>query len=71
MYQSLLPGPKQALIKDRGQRRQFYRRLFPYRASYKLLIFRLPWVVRPRGTVEAVGPEVTEVALGDRVAYAA
>ena len=62
------PGPKQALVRIAASGVNFidvYFRIGLYRAD-------LPMTPGSEGagTVEAVGPEVTEVAPGDRVAYA-
>ena len=62
------PGPKQALIKIAASGVNFidvYFRIGLYKAD-------LPFTPgnEAAGTVEAVGPEVTEVKPGDRVAYA-
>ena len=62
------PGPKQALVKIAASGVNFidvYHRIGLYKVD-------LPFTPgsEAAGTVEAVGPEVTEVAPGDRVAYA-
>jgi NADPH2:quinone reductase len=62
------PGPKQALVKIEASGINFidvYFRTGLYKAD-------LPFTPGSEGAgiVEAVGPEVTEVAVGDRVAYA-
>src|SRR5215470_12858976 len=62
------PGPKQALVKIEASGINFidvYFRTGLYKAD-------LPFTpgMEAAGVVEAVGPEVTEVAVGDRVAYA-
>ena len=62
------PGPKQALVKIEASGINFidvYFRTGLYKAD-------LPFTpgMEAAGVVEAVGPEVTEVAAGDRVAYA-
>src|SRR5215471_14500462 len=63
-----MPGPKQALVKIEASGINFidvYFRTGLYKAD-------LPFTpgMEAAGVVEAVGPEVTEVAVGDRVAYA-
>src|SRR6266567_3216279 len=62
------PGPKQALVKIEASGINFidvYFRTGLYKAD-------LPFTpgMEAAGVVEAVGPEVTEVAVGDRVVYA-
>src|SRR5271157_1753343 len=62
------PGPKQALVRIRAAGVNFidvYFRIGLYKAD-------LPATLGSEGAgvVEAIGPEVTEVAVGDRVAYA-
>src|SRR2546425_13322160 len=62
------PGPKQALVKIEVSGINYidvYFRTGLYKAD-------LPFTpgMEGAGVVEAVGPEVTEVAAGDRVAYA-
>src|SRR5207248_4040139 len=62
------PGPKQALVKIAASGINFidvYFRTGLYKAD-------LPFTpgMEAAGVVEAVGPDVTEVAVGDRVAYA-
>src|SRR5258707_15667853 len=62
------PGPKQALVRIEVSGINFidvYFRTGLYKAD-------LPFTpgMEAAGVVEAVGPEVTEVAVGDRVAYA-
>src|SRR5712671_255665 len=62
------PGPKQALVKIEASGVNFidiYFRAGLYKAD-------LPFTpgMEAAGVVESVGPEVTEVAVGDRVAYA-
>ena len=62
------PGPKQALVKVAASGVNFidvYFRIGLYKAD-------LPFTPgnEASGTVEAVGPDVTEVKPGDRVAYA-
>src|SRR6266699_7248626 len=62
------PGPKQALVKIEVSGINYidvYFRTGLYKAD-------LPFTpgMEAAGVVEAVGPEVTEVAVGDRVAYA-
>jgi NADPH2:quinone reductase len=62
------PGPKQALVKIAASGVNFidvYFRTGLYKADPPIAIGN-----EAAGTVEAVGPEVTEVAPGDRVAYA-
>jgi NADPH2:quinone reductase len=62
------PGPKQALVKIAASGVNFidvYFRTGLYKADPPIAIGQ-----EAAGTVEAVGPEVTEVAPGDRVAYA-
>src|ERR1700732_2217037 len=63
-----VPGPKQALVKIQASGINFidcYFRTGLYKAD-------LPFTpgMEAAGVVEAVGPEVTEVKVGDRVAYA-
>ena len=63
-----VPGPKQALVKIEASGVNFidcYFRTGLYKAD-------LPFTpgMEAAGVVEAVGPEVTEVKVGDRVAYA-
>jgi NADPH2:quinone reductase len=63
-----VPGPKQALVKIAASGVNFidvYFRTGLYKADYPIALGN-----EGAGTVEAVGPEVTEVAPGDRVAYA-
>src|SRR6266571_3778667 len=62
------PGPKQALVRIEASGINYidvYFRTGLYKAD-------LPFTpgMEAAGVVEAVGPEVTEVAAGDRVAYA-
>src|SRR5262245_44660185 len=62
------PGPKQALVKIEASGINYidvYFRTGLYKAD-------LPFTpgMEGAGVVEAVGPEVTEVAVGERVAYA-
>ena len=62
------PGPKQALVRIRAAGVNFidvYFRTAFYKADIPITLGN-----EGAGTVEAVGPEVTEVAVGDRVAYA-
>ena len=62
------PGPKQALVKIAASGVNFidvYFRTGLYKADPPIALGQ-----EAAGTVEAVGPEVTEVAPGDRVAYA-
>jgi NADPH:quinone reductase len=62
------PGPKQALVRIAASGVNFidvYFRKGLYKADLPIAIGQ-----EGAGTVEAVGPEVTEVAPGDRVAYA-
>jgi NADPH:quinone reductase len=62
------PGPKQALLKIAASGVNFidvYFRTGLYKADFPIALGN-----EAAGTVEAVGPEVTEVAPGDRVAYA-
>jgi NADPH2:quinone reductase len=61
------PGPKQALVKIAASGVNFidvYFRTGLYKADLPVVLGN-----EAAGTVEAVGPEVTEVAPGDRVAY--
>src|SRR5580698_5456650 len=63
-----VPGPKQALVKLAASGVNFidvYFRTGLYKADFPIALGN-----EAAGTVEAVGPEVTEVAPGDRVAYA-
>lgn len=63
-----VPGPKQALVKIAASGVNFidvYFRTGLYKADLPAALGQ-----EAAGTVEAVGPEVTEVAVGDRVAYA-
>ena len=63
-----VPGPKQALVKIAASGVNFidvYFRTGLYKADFPIALGQ-----EGAGTVEAVGPEVTEVAVGDRVAYA-
>jgi NADPH2:quinone reductase len=63
-----VPGPKQALVKIAASGVNFidvYFRTGLYKADLPAALGQ-----EGAGTVEAVGPEVTEVAVGDRVAYA-
>lgn len=62
------PGPKQALVQIKASGVNFidvYLRTGLYKVD-------LPFIpgVEAAGVVEAIGPDVTEVAVGDRVAYA-
>jgi len=62
------PGPKQALVHIAASGVNFidvYFRTGLYKADLPVTLGN-----EAAGTVEAVGPEVTEVAVGDRVAYA-
>src|SRR3984885_13705616 len=62
------PGPKQALVKIEASGINFidvYFRTGLYKADLPITLG-----MEAAGVVEAVGPEVTEVAVGDRVAYA-
>lgn len=62
------PGPKQALVRIAASGVNFidvYFRIGLYKADFPVTLGN-----EGAGTVEAVGPEVTEVAVGDRVAYA-
>jgi NADPH2:quinone reductase len=62
------PGPKQALVKLAASGVNFidvYFRIALYKADLPIVLGN-----EGAGTVEAVGPDVTEVAIGDRVAYA-
>jgi len=62
------PGPRQALVKIAASGVNFidiYFRTGLYKAEIPVVLGN-----EGAGTVEAVGPEVTEVAAGDRVAYA-
>ncbi|HYW45699.1 MAG TPA: quinone oxidoreductase [Bryobacteraceae bacterium] len=62
------PGPKQALVRIAASGVNFidvYFRMGLYKADLPMTLGS-----EGAGTVEAVGPEVTEVAPGDRVAYA-
>ena len=62
------PGPKQALVRIAASGVNFidvYFRKGLYKADLPIALGN-----EAAGTVEAVGPEVTEVAPGDRVAYA-
>lgn len=62
------PGPKQALVKIMASGVNFidiYFRIGLYKADLPVTLGN-----EAAGVVEAVGPEVTEVAVGDRVAYA-
>src|SRR5271165_748011 len=63
-----VPGPKQALVKIAVSGVNFidvYFRTGLYKAELPVTLGS-----EAAGTVEAVGPDVTEVAPGDRVAYA-
>src|SRR5437879_6370942 len=62
------PGPKQALVKIEVSGIN-YIDVYHRTGLYKLDLPFIPGV-EAAGVVEAVGPEVTEVAVGDRVAYA-
>ena len=62
------PGPKEALVKIMASGVNFidiYFRIGLYKADLPVTLGN-----EGAGIVEAVGPEVTEVAVGDRVAYA-
>src|SRR5580658_5200366 len=62
------PGPRQALVKLAASGVNFidvYFRIALYKAELPIVLGN-----EGAGTVEEVGPEVTEVAPGDRVAYA-
>ena len=62
------PGPRQALVRIHAAGVNFidvYFRIALYKAELPIMLGS-----EGAGTVEAVGPEVTEVAPGDRVAYA-
>jgi len=62
------PGPKQALVRIAATGVNFidvYYRIGLYKADLPVTLGN-----EAAGTVEAVGPEVSEVAVGDRVAYA-
>jgi NADPH2:quinone reductase len=62
------PGPKQALVRIAAAGVNFidvYFRIGLYKADLPITLGN-----EGAGTVEAVGPDVTEVAVGDRVAYA-
>src|SRR5204863_2595420 len=62
------PGPKQALVRIAASGVNFidvYFRTGLYKADIPITLGN-----EGAGTVEAVGPDVTEVAVGDRVAYA-
>src|SRR5271157_2263632 len=62
------PGPGQALVRIAASGVNFidvYFRMGLYKADLPVTLGN-----EAAGTVEAVGPEVTEVAVGDRVAYA-
>jgi len=62
------PGPKQALVRIAATGVNFidvYFRIGLYKADLPVTLGN-----EAAGTVEAVGPEVAEVAVGDRVAYA-
>ena len=62
------PGPKEALVKIMASGVNFidiYFRMGLYKADLPVTLGN-----EGAGVVEAVGPEVTEVAVGDRVAYA-
>ena len=62
------PGPRQALVRIAASGVNFidvYFRMGLYKADLPVTLGN-----EAAGTVEAVGPEVTEVAVGDRVAYA-
>jgi len=62
------PGPKQALVRVAASGVNFidvYFRIGLYKSDTPIVLGS-----EAAGTVEAVGPEVSEVAVGDRVAYA-
>src|SRR3954451_23380819 len=62
------PGPKQARVRIAASGVNFidvYFRIGLYKADLPITLGS-----EGAGTVDAVGPEVTEVAVGDRVAYA-
>jgi NADPH2:quinone reductase len=62
------PGPRQALVRIAAAGVNFidvYFRTGLYKADFPVTIGN-----EAAGTVEALGPDVTEVAVGDRVAYA-
>src|SRR5437588_8816322 len=62
------PGPKQALVRLAATGVNFidvYFRIGLYKADFPVTLGS-----EGAGTVEAVGPDVTEVGVGDRVAYA-
>jgi NADPH2:quinone reductase len=62
------PGPKQALVRIAAAGVNFidvYFRTGLYKADFPVALGN-----EASGTIEAVGPDVTEVAVGDRVAYA-
>jgi NADPH2:quinone reductase len=62
------PGPKQALVKLAASGVNFidvYFRIGLYKADPPIVLGN-----EGAGAVEAIGPDVTEVAVGDRVAYA-
>src|ERR1700687_4799743 len=62
------PGPKQALVRIAATGVNFidvYFRIGLYKADLPVTLGN-----EAAGTVEAIGTEVTEVAVGDRVAYA-
>src|SRR3954470_9680084 len=62
------PGPKQALVRIAATGVNFidiYFRIGLYKADLPITLGS-----EAAGTVESVGPDVTEVAPGDRVAYA-
>src|ERR1700676_452389 len=63
-----VPGPKQALVRIAASGVNFidvYFRTGHYKADLPITLGS-----EASGTVEAIGPDVTEVAVGDRVAYA-
>src|SRR5689334_11288252 len=62
------PGPKQALVRIAATGVNFIDVYF--RTGLYKTDLSVPLGSEAAGTVEAVGPEVTEVAPGDRVAYA-
>ena len=62
------PGPKQALVKIEASGINFIDVYF--RTGLYKSICPSPRARKAAGVVEAVGPDVTEVAVGDRVAYA-